>query len=1175
MSQEQQSDADRSSAEPQPKQRQLILCVSGSVQKTLGSTTKYDEITDVFERQISFLDLFHDLTGAKYKDEMPEITLKCVLSSFEASKPKIVRNLSLQIGEFLDSFPSTFRNIRFQATPANPQLPKPKGSGFDEIMKPKADSWPEMQPASPTERSRTTMRRDFIEMLKGIGAGFRTPQLSTKDGKSTADGFIDAACDLLWYMFQHKKTLEGRGCSVPDRFKLNSPYQSRDYLSRHPPGQIESNAFSNLLKAVSPYVLSGWMARKSWTVVHTDFECLVESAAEYIDYLKKQNEKAKETHERTTVNYGDLDVTLVRKGSYFGKHQSLAKKITDALSSKALYEEVCVTEMLACLPSRERYRFLKDFMMPFSASRFMRVFHGSQRPATCWFWKCNPRSEREPTEIARITQRIMTSLPESYHSRQAHADFVHKVKTVVNATSQVLLTIYQHLTGDKTATDIDPVKRELVEFALESRDPDLILDFRIVNGRPEKDFSEFWEKLNHVLDPRTLAHSRRREKIGYLPPAVSIRSLIEKAKALCSKDADIPSHSTVAFQFLPFNLFTEAAKRYTGHIKVRNVLISRTLRGENIDAPWVWTLCQYQQSWIIDANSKLAASHMEALLVMSDDKNALRSGNPEEPLAVTARRRKKSLAAPGQQPRAMDHDMGTFIKGQPSVIKVAKTPTVEGDSFNDGNVFVDTHDAVFDPSTPMRHAADLIQVMKQILEGGRKVPVLSILTDGGTDHNIAREAAQLSFIALFLGLDLDIFQAQKTAARHSWVNAIERIMAFLNYALQNVSLERPKMEDHHEKVFRTCNSLEDLRRAGQLPSFREALSKSAKAVWEGVGELFSELEMGGEKFTSFSLTDEMRAFVQTQIRRVDPNFPEGGSYHTEATRKWWKDHTRPVRKYQTTLYKRCHEDEKSDGCGVCKPIRMPMHVFEQLTSHFVPDPEPVKDNECKDGEKVSYKSYEEACAKPTTEEFLPSLKQKAKLRVDSQKVAVARVRSVMFCASCARPRCVYSDFALTTPQKRLLLKVQEEMDFHCGQFDIVAKDSEFGALHGVVWANNSLNCNRPVEKTYFSSNRFKSVCAQCGSPVTKDDEQVRKEREAKDHATYLPLCSSEICTGKGKGFIGRKKKLGAFKAAFEKKKAKLAAQKMAQKRRLSAKASGNLSRSVRLVATSVRCYVFR
>ena len=130
------------------------------------------------------------------------------------------------------------------------------------------------------------------------------------------------------------------------------------------------------------------------------------------------------------------------------------------------------------------------------------------------------------------------------------------------------------------------------------------------------------------------------------------------------------------------------------------------------------------------------------------------------------------------------------------------------------------------------------------------------------------------------------------------------------------------------------------------------------------------------------------------------------------------------------------------------------------------------------------------------------------------------------------------------------------MEFNCGQLHIVAKESEFGALHDVVWADNSMNCSRPLEKKYFSSNRFKSVCAQCGSPVTKDDEHTRKERENKDCATYLPLCSSELC--KGKGYLGRKKKLGAMKAQREKIKAQAGAQKAAQKKRLASEAQGSL-----------------
>lgn len=67
-------------------------------------------------------------------------------------------------------------------------------------------------------------------------------------------------------------------------------------------------------------------------------------------------------------------------------------------------------------------------------------------------------------------------------------------------------------------------------------------------------------------------------------------------------------------------------------------------------------------------------------------------------------------------------------------------------------------------------------------------PMLLIYTDGGPDHRLTYLSVQLSVIALFLQLDLDVLIAARTAPCHSWANPVERVMSIVNLGLQCVGM---------------------------------------------------------------------------------------------------------------------------------------------------------------------------------------------------------------------------------------------------------------------------------------------------------------------------------------------------------------------------------------------------
>jgi hypothetical protein len=139
-----------------------------------------------------------------------------------------------------------------------------------------------------------------------------------------------------------------------------------------------------------------------------------------------------------------------------------------------------------------------------------------------------------------------------------------------------------------------------------------------------------------------------------------------------------------------------------------------------------------------------------------------------------------------------DHDFTKFSI-IPSVVLDVEIPDKFEGSWYTGQVFVGLKDAVFQSSSPLRHATKLHTLLLQRVAART---ILFIYSDGGPDHRLTYISVQLSLIALFLNLNLDFLVACRTAPNHSWKNPVERgVMSLLNIGLQCVGLMRAKMSD--------------------------------------------------------------------------------------------------------------------------------------------------------------------------------------------------------------------------------------------------------------------------------------------------------------------------------------------------------------------------------------------
>ena len=87
---------------------------------------------------------------------------------------------------------------------------------------------------------------------------------------------------------------------------------------------------------------------------------------------------------------------------------------------------------------------------------------------------------------------------------------------------------------------------------------------------------------------------------------------------------------------------------------------------------------------------------------------------------------------------------------------------------------------------------------------------------------------QLALIALFLNLNLDCLCAARTAPHHSWRNPVECMMSILILGFQSIGLMQSPMSEKAEAALKNCNSVAQLRKAGEL--FKEDVAKPSNLL---------------------------------------------------------------------------------------------------------------------------------------------------------------------------------------------------------------------------------------------------------------------------------------------------------------------------------------------------------
>ena len=258
--------------------------------------------------------------------------------------------------------------------------------------------------------------------------------------------------------------------------------------------------------------------------------------------------------------------------------------------------------------------------------------------------------------------------------------------------------------GDASAEISSAEIDHRVKLAIETDDPDLIIDLRHLNtGRPGDTFDVFFREFELIVEEITAADDRR-HGVAHMSEFLSIKDLMSQVKHRVPGGTPIPSESTVIHAFAPPNIHANTAQYYTGRINLKHVVQRRQLRAFHADAYWCSALYKYLK--------ELAVLNRDSCMFIScDDKAQVNFGEPGFMISSGVRG-KKSIVPTTTTLGSLEHDVNQKGSIIPIVTLICDVPVDMSSSFCRGNVHVTLKESVFQPSCSYRFGLELIQLLR-------------------------------------------------------------------------------------------------------------------------------------------------------------------------------------------------------------------------------------------------------------------------------------------------------------------------------------------------------------------------------------------------------------------------------------------------------------------------------
>ena len=915
---------------------------------------------------------------------------------------------------------------------------------------------------------------------------------------------LTALTESLWYMDPHWDKLAMRSYTIPQFLHELQGYNDWRAQKKKMP-RISADELNKHIGILSDILSIPWFANSKFSTFREAFDELCDKMVQYHRFLTDQATRTSVNHhlEEPVRPFDDSwKLQVIEGGGLSYATNSQYEKLKNELGTCNLYEEIATSTFEPDDPI-ERRSWIKNLKLPYPVSTWTYSF-GNYLGNTTFIWKLPVnKDDRDSSEDVEIVARIKKKIPQ-YQTRQMRHNFVDRYAKLPGLKPAILRSINTFLTGDTTAASSAAeaaVDERLLEFLAISDDTDLIWDLRVLNGRPRNPkFDLFWQELGRFLDEKCAVNERRHGDHLYLPLAISVDDLRQQIIKRLPSGTATPSESWVRMNFWPSNAYTRTAMAYTGQFKVKFSVQQRLSCAQHPDAKFA----AYQFTIMKNMAVKWR-EHAEFFSM--DDKAIIPVGEPDQVLSTGVRAHHGSLVPAGMKLSALDHDF--HVCGLvPSVTFHIEIPEDAGDSFYTGAVHMTLKDKIFEPSSPARHAAEFVKLVRHgndssgpLTSDGLNLrsPILLVYTDGGPDHRTTYRSVQMMWIAVFLALDLDLLVAARTAPCQSYANPAERTMSLFNLALQNVALRRERMDEKSEAMMKSASSMKVVRmKADKTTTLKGNLLQAMQPVVELLNDRFSRLTWKEEKVQVHEpCSEEDIQNLQEILRSIDSEI------NLETC---FKDKTA----LSDFISKHCNlshymfQVKKCGNCGVCDvlPARLPEDDFKDL--HFLPHPVLKEDR---------YMDFAQVYGTETNDADRPALKDNPQPTDNDKKLksllVAAKTRSWIACSECDKRRVIYSANRLTKNEELALVRLKEETIYICGN-SLFCDDHD---LSEKLVVRESLNCESNIEIPYYSAvtKVFDPICCLCGSTQVYEGPETAAFKE--QFGTVRPIC--KCCLDKG------------------------------------------------------------
>ncbi|CAB4373277.1 unnamed protein product [Rhizophagus irregularis] len=381
-----------------------------------------------------------------------------------------------------------------------------------------------------------------------------------------------------------------------------------------------------------------------------------------------------------------------------------------------------------------------------------------------------------------------------------------------------------------------------------------------------------------------------------------------------------------------------------------------------------------------------------------------------------------------------------------------------------------------------KHKVPVGETVETLIGVHNKATLASLGTElTSCDHDFTKLSVTPS-ISLFCEIPKDITAVQ-TAPYHSWTNPAERVMSIINLGLQNVVLKRSDMILDSEIIFKSLRTIEDIRNAS---SFNQTLSEELKMAIKNTQKTLEtrteRLKLKNQKFKCIepAALEEINGLFEILGEKIDNTVTQNGTSQNKLRtcvdlQKFIKSHCL-IREYSFQI-KKCGESD----CLICDPVRLPHEIFNQL--HYIPDPQ-ISSN------PDHYQDFDSLYGQNTTEKDIPSKKNhhECKELAPSGILVAARVCDFVFCISCSKLRCLFSQYVLDDSDYEALQTAMETFAYTCGS--PIVPENHF--LYDKVFVRMNLTCNLPIEQVYYSCKiEHSQICYYCG----EEDNLVEPSQE--------------------------------------------------------------------------------